>query len=688
MKKIKTIKKGIAIALSIMLAVTVLPTGFGVPEVQAASEVLYVGNVRVTEANASDVLGNKTVSYQASTHTLTLNGANLTTPMNHSNYIYGIRYEGMGQTLNLVLNGTNTISTGNVTGAKECYGIYLSVDDTLKISGTGTLQITAGTATDESMGIRTGRLKIEEGKVKATSGKVTTYDSTGICCEKGLEATGGSLTGKGNEAPGFSYGIRTKAEAFKISGGGITGIGGAINSSGKLQSYGIYTGTTTFIEGGTVTATGGSAVDASTIARSYGFWCYADLYISDGKLTAAGGTLNGSGYSYGISSQGKLHLTGGEEVILKGESRAYDNSNISVNPSQLGKDGCSLITSAGTDAAHAVTVSKLTDNVLTVNPYVRITAKMDITLVGTTNGSYTITPNQTKAVAKGTKITINPVPNEKYRLEKITVKSYDGTKQQTLTGTSFTMPGYPVIINVTFEKIPCTHKMGAWYGNKNGHERSCTLCYNYLEKGAHRDKNGDGKCDICNYALNSGNTNSSTNPSNPNTSMQEKKPYVKLNVSSITLQVKKSTSVVKIKSKYPTNDKVRSYKSSNSKVATVDKKGKVTAKKTGKATITVTMKSGAKAKYTVKIQKGKVTTKSLKLNKSKCTLKKGKTFTIKVTRNPITATEKITYSSSDKKVATVDKKGKITAKKKGKATITVKASNGKKASCKVTVKLK
>lgn len=682
MGRVTTIKKRIAIALSIILAVTVLPTGFGVPKVQAAGEMLYVGNIRVTEANASDVLGNKTVSYQASTHTLTLNGADLATPMNDNNYIYGIRYEGMGQTLNLVLNSTNTITTGNVTDAKECYGIYLSMNDTLKISGTGTLKVTAGNATDESMGIRTGGLKIEQGKVQATSGKVTTYGSTGICCEKGLEATGGSLTGKGGDAPGSSYGIRTKAEAFKISGGTITGIGGAINSSGKPRSYGIYTETTTWIEGGTVTATGGSAAGASVIARSCGFWCYADLYISDGKLTASSGTLNGSGAGYGLSSQGKLHLTGGEEVILKGESRAYDNSNISNNPSQIGKDGCSLITSAGTDAAHAITVSKITDEVLTANPYIKITAKMDITLAGTTNGGYTITPNQTKAVAKGTKITVNPVPNTNYRLEKITVKSYDGTKQKTLTGKSFTMPGYPVIINVTFEKNPCKHKMGAWHGNKNGHERSCTRCYNYLEKGSHRDKNRDGKCDICNYVLKSGNTN----PSNPNTSTQEKKPYVKLNVSSITLQVKKTTSVVKIKSKYPTNDKVRSYKSSNTKVATVDKKGKVTAKKTGKSTITVTMKSGAKAKYTVKVQKGKVTTKSLKLNKSKCTLKKGKTLTIKVTRDPITATEKITYSSSNKKVATVDKKGKITAKKKGKATITVKTSNGKKATCKVTVK--
>ena len=87
MGSVKTIKKGIAIALSMMLAVTVLPTGFGVPKVQAAGEMLYVGNIRVTEANASDVLGNKTISYQASTHTLTLNGANLTTPMKAGKYM-------------------------------------------------------------------------------------------------------------------------------------------------------------------------------------------------------------------------------------------------------------------------------------------------------------------------------------------------------------------------------------------------------------------------------------------------------------------------------------------------------------------------------------------------------------------------------------------------------------------------
>ena len=56
MGSVKTIKKRIAIALSMMLAVTVLPTGFGVPKYRQQGEMLYVGNIRVTEANASDVL--------------------------------------------------------------------------------------------------------------------------------------------------------------------------------------------------------------------------------------------------------------------------------------------------------------------------------------------------------------------------------------------------------------------------------------------------------------------------------------------------------------------------------------------------------------------------------------------------------------------------------------------------------
>ena len=62
-----------------------------------------------------------------------------------------------------------------------------------------------------------------------------------------------------------------------------------------------------------------------------------------------------------------------------------------------------------------------------------------------------------------------------------------------------------------------------------------------------------------------------------------------------------------------------------------------------------------------------------------------KSLQLKLTRTPITASDKVTWRTSNQKVATVNKNGKVTAKKAGKVTITVKA-NGKKATCKITVK--
>lgn len=154
------------------------------------------------------------------------------------------------------------------------------------------------------------------------------------------------------------------------------------------------------------------------------------------------------------------------------------------------------------------------------------------------------------------------------------------------------------------------------------------------------------------------------------------KAYVKLNVSSIPLQVKKSTKVVKVKS-IGKGDKVASWTSSNKKVATVTKSGKITAKKKGTAKITVKTKRGVKAVCRVNVQKSKVVTKSLKVNKSSMKLKKGKKATITVVRKPITATEKIYFESLNEKIATVNSKGVVRAKKAGPCKIKVRSKNGK-----------
>ena len=73
------------------------------------------------------------------------------------------------------------------------------------------------------------------------------------------------------------------------------------------------------------------------------------------------------------------------------------------------------------------------------------------------------------------------------------------------------------------------------------------------------------------------------------------------------------------------------------------------------------------------------------LNAKSKTLKKNKTFQLKV-KLPSGSAGRITYTSSNNKIATVSSKGKIKAKKKGKATITAKTYNGKKAKIKIVVK--
>ena len=78
---------------------------------------------------------------------------------------------------------------------------------------------------------------------------------------------------------------------------------------------------------------------------------------------------------------------------------------------------------------------------------------------------------------------------------------------------------------------------------------------------------------------------------------------------------------------------------------------------------------------------------SVSLNKTSLTLDVGKSHTLTKTVSPSNAVTSYTWSSSNTSVATVDGNGKVTAKKAGTATITVKTSNGKTANCKVTVNL-
>ena len=129
-------------------------------------------------------------------------------------------------------------------------------------------------------------------------------------------------------------------------------------------------------------------------------------------------------------------------------------------------------------------------------------------------------------------------------------------------------------------------------------------------------------------------------------------------------------------------DKV-TYSTSDKNIATVTSGGVVTGKQVGSAKITV--KAGSKkAVVTIKVMPKVKTTTLTGVPKTK-TVTRGKNFTIKAAASPRNTDEKITYKSSNSKIATVTSKGVVKGIRKGTATITVQ-SGSKKLTCKVTVK--
>lgn len=155
---------------------------------------------------------------------------------------------------------------------------------------------------------------------------------------------------------------------------------------------------------------------------------------------------------------------------------------------------------------------------------------------------------------------------------------------------------------------------------------------------------------------------------------------VKLNKTKLNLKIGK-TFKLKLKG---AKGKIK-WKSSKKTIAVVNSKGKVTAKKAGTSNITATYK-GKSYKCTVKV--AKMLTKQIYLNKSKITVKKGKSYTLKCSLKPKNvSTNKIKWTSSNTKVATVSSKGKITAKKSGISKITVKTMDGTNLSATCEVKV-
>ena len=162
---------------------------------------------------------------------------------------------------------------------------------------------------------------------------------------------------------------------------------------------------------------------------------------------------------------------------------------------------------------------------------------------------------------------------------------------------------------------------------------------------------------------------------------------VSLDKNSLTLEIGENYTLVVTVSPSNATDKSVTWSSANSSVAVVSG-GRVTAKSEGTTTITAEAHNGKKASCTVTVNKPApevIEVTSVSLNKTSLTLEIGASETLTATVLPSNATDKsVTWTSSDQAVATIAN-GKITTVGSGTATITATTSNGKTATCMVTV---
>lgn len=133
--------------------------------------------------------------------------------------------------------------------------------------------------------------------------------------------------------------------------------------------------------------------------------------------------------------------------------------------------------------------------------------------------------------------------------------------------------------------------------------------------------------------------------------------------------------------------KSATWSTSDATVAIVDDRGVITALKAGTATITAAAQdnSGKKVICAVAVY-DRVPATSITLQDKSLTMVAGEEKVVQIVLNPTTSTDKVTWSTDNPAVASVNKTtGRITARATGKAYITVMTDSGKTASIEVTV---
>ncbi|MDD3386842.1 MAG: hypothetical protein PHX92_02875, partial [Candidatus Pacebacteria bacterium] len=256
---------------------------------------LRVGGVQVTSANRANITGpgiTGSVSYDPSTSTLTLNGANITGFYSINECDAGI-YTSSDLTIDLM--NANSITPGmSGYSNQNSVGIYVDASNLTisSTSGNGTLRVASNDTTADSFGIyskrggygdSTANITISGGEITVSGG--TSYgvgsQSYGIESWGNLTISGGKVTATGGTAQGTSRGIYVFNILSVTGNATVLAIGGRPGSD--FSSFGIQApGENSFVSGGTVTATGGDGGSESYGISTNSF----TLFITGGTVTA------------------------------------------------------------------------------------------------------------------------------------------------------------------------------------------------------------------------------------------------------------------------------------------------------------------------------------------------------------------------------------------------------------------
>ena len=273
---------------------------------------LKIGNSSFdTETNINEQeLGGGTISYDAETHTLTLNGVNI----EDFSRDWVIDFNDKDTLLNLVLVGENVIKGKGGIRAHD-----------LKISGTGSLQITA-TEFDGIICYDQSKENLTiESDVYITAMNGCAIIFRGVCIENGAtvkaeclysgidcyDLTIDSATEVNLESTGERY------NAIYAKGGTVAGTANIKNSKLVLKSAypAFYAEDGIKISGGSVEAKSSSDV---------GIFTGGELSITDADIDAAG-------YYFGIGSNGAMEMTGGKLKAVGQNNGVYIRNSLTLN---------------------------------------------------------------------------------------------------------------------------------------------------------------------------------------------------------------------------------------------------------------------------------------------------------------------------------------------------------------------